>query len=301
MSNSIQRAEFGPVTVFFGDKGGKYPDGNQVVVRGSDSRAVFDSPLVSNLIGPEYDEADLSILGHVHEDHMVGLHRIPRAQVHVHERDVEAARSWEGLARHYGYSEAVLATMRVKIAKEFSYAPRPDAIAYRDGAVWDLGGVRVRAIHMPGHTSGHCVLLVEPHGIAFIGDIDLSSFGPYYGDATSSLAEFRATLRRVVDVPAKVWITSHHKGVYTDRTAFLDALAAFGARVGDREQRVLDLLAEQPRSLAELVACRVVYRPEATDGWVEDVEAHSIRQHLAELVTAGRVAQRDDGRYRIAA
>ena len=138
-------------------------------------------------------------------------------------------------------------------------------------------------------------------GVFVTGDIDLSSFGPYYGDATSSLAEFRATLRRVVDVPAKVWITSHHKGVYTDRTAFLDALAAFGARVGDREQRVLDLLAEQPRSLAELVACRVVYRPEATDGWVEDVEAHSIRQHLAELVAAGRIEQRDDGRYRVAA
>ena len=132
MSNTIQRADFGPVTVFFGDKGGKYPDGNQVVVRGSDSLAVFDTPQVSNLIGSAFDAADLAILGHVHEDHMAGLHRIPRAAVHVHERDVEAARSWDGLARHYGYSDAVLSGMKVKIAKEFCYVPRPDAIAYRD-------------------------------------------------------------------------------------------------------------------------------------------------------------------------
>ena len=56
---------------------------------------------------------------------------------------------------------------------------------------------------MPGHTCGHCVLLVEPGGIAFIGDIDLSSFGPYYGDATSSLAEFRRTLEAVKEIPAQ--------------------------------------------------------------------------------------------------
>jgi hypothetical protein len=46
------RADFGRVTVFFGDKNGKYPDGNQVVVRGTDTRVVFDSPPVANRIGP---------------------------------------------------------------------------------------------------------------------------------------------------------------------------------------------------------------------------------------------------------
>jgi glyoxylase-like metal-dependent hydrolase (beta-lactamase superfamily II) len=52
-------------------------------------------------------------------------------------------------------------------------------------------------MHLPGHTAGHCALLVEPQGVAFIGDIDLSGFGPYYGDATSSLAAFRRTLQAV--------------------------------------------------------------------------------------------------------
>ena len=88
--------------------------------------------------------------------------------------------------------------------------------------------MRVRAIHMPGHTGGHSVLLVEPEGVAFLGDIDLSSFGPYYGDACSNLADFRVTLRRVAELPARIWITSHHKGVITERETFLDLLRAFG-------------------------------------------------------------------------
>ena len=56
--------------------------------------------------------------------------------------------------------------------------------------------MRVCAHHLPGHTAGHCALVVESEGVAFIGDIDLSGFGPYYGDATSSLADFRASPRQ---------------------------------------------------------------------------------------------------------
>src|SRR5690606_19439426 len=230
MTDPVRRLDFGRVSVYFGEKSGKYPDGNQVVVRGSDTRAAFDTPLVANRIGADLDDAELVVLGHAHEDHMAGLHRLPRAAVHVHERDVEAVRSWPGLLRHYGLSESATEPMLAKIRREFFYTPRPDAIGYRDGAVWELGGSRVRAIHMPGHTSGHCVLLVEPEGVAFIGDIDLGSFGPYYGDATSSLAEFRRTLARLPEVPATVWVTSHHRGVYTGREAFLSALAAFAAK-----------------------------------------------------------------------
>jgi glyoxylase-like metal-dependent hydrolase (beta-lactamase superfamily II) len=289
----------GPVTVYFGEKSGKYPDGNQVVVRGADALAAFDTPQVANRLGPELLDADLVILGHVHEDHMAGLHRLPRAEVHVHEADVEAARSWEGMCRHYGYSQRVLDDLLTKIRKDFLYAPRPDAKPYRDGQVWDLGGsVTVRAFHMPGHTSGHCVLLVEPGGVAFIGDIDLSSFGPYYGDATSSLADFRRTLERVKEIPAKAWVTSHHKGVVTERDTFLALLKAFASRLEAREEAIAAYLAQKPSTLPELVAHGFLYPKHAQDLWVAEAEARTTRQHLESLERAGR-AVAEDGRWRL--
>ena len=299
MHPDVPHACFGPVTVYFGEKNGKYPDGNQVVVRGADTLAVFDSPQVSQRIGAAFDSADLAILGHVHEDHMAGLRRIPNAAVHVHEADVEAARSWAGLSLHYGYPPEVLGPMRAKIEREFDYAPRPDAIAYADGARWDLGGgVSVRAVHMPGHTAGHCVLLVEPQGVAFIGDIELSGFGPYYGDATSDLAAFRQTLRRVEALPARVWVTSHHKGVYTDRDAFVRALHAFAATLDAREARLLDMLGDAARTLDELAAMRLLYPPGFDELWVDCVERRSIAQHLDALIVAGRVGRVGDDRFR---
>ena len=287
------RADFGPVTVFFGDKNGKYPDANQIIVTGKDVRAALDAPLVANRIGAPFDTADLVILTHVHEDHMAGLHRLPHAPVHVHREDLAAAKSWQGYADALGVSEAVRPALLEKLQREFHYAPRPDAILYGDDAVWDLGGVSMRAVHMPGHTAGHCALLIEQEGIAFIGDIDLSGFGPYYGDATSSLASFRKTLKQLPDLPAEVWITGHHRGVYTDRAKFLADLAAYEAKLAAREEHLVGLLGASPKSLEDLVACRLLYPPDYEELWVEDVERRSIRQHLDELLEQGRVSEMD--------
>src|SRR4051812_25983817 len=295
---AIPRADFGRVTVYFGDKNSKYPDGNQVIVRGSDVQAAFDTPIAANRIGPEFEASGLVILSHVHEDHMAGLHRLPSAAVHVHEADLAAARSWEGLVAAYGSDPSYVSEMLAKFQRKFSYAPRPDAIGYADGAVWDLGKSRVGAFHMPGHTAGHCVLLVEPEGVAFIGDIDLSGFGPYYGDASSSLSDFRRTLVKLPDIPAKVWVTFHHRGVYTDREKFLQDLAAYGRVLDARDRRLIDLLRSSPKTLAQLVECRLLYPPGHQNYWVVDAETRSISQHLDEMLADGRVLVDGNGIYR---
>ncbi len=301
MSATAHSVELGPVTVFLGDKSGKYPDGNQVVVRGADTLAVFDTPIVANTLGREFTDADLVILGHVHEDHMAGLHRLPRARVLAHALDADAARSWDGLSRHYGYSAPVLADLKIRLDEQFHYQPRPDCEAYEDGARWDLGGgVSVQAFHMPGHTAGHCVLLVEPVGVAFIGDIDLTGFGPYYGDATSDLGAFRRTLARVADIPARTWVTSHHRGVITDRATFQSMLAAFAGKLDERDARLLAMLADGPLTVTEMVARRLMYPVGYQDLWVDEAEHRSIVRHLDELVAAQRVRVTGDGRFALA-
>jgi glyoxylase-like metal-dependent hydrolase (beta-lactamase superfamily II) len=289
---------FGPVAIHLGEKSGKYPDGNQVLVQGADTRMAFDTPLVANRIGAAFDTVDLVVLGHMHEDHQAGLHRVPHASVMLHEADLAAAQSWDGLARHFGYPAEVLGPLRAKIEDQFHYRPRPDATGYRDGAVWDLGGgVQVRAQHLPGHTAGHCALLVDSVGLAFIGDIDLSGFGPYYGDATSSLADFRRSLAAVARIDARIWVTSHHRGVVTDRARFLDALAAFAGRIDERSVRLLAMLADGPQDLAALVRRRLLYPPDHDALWVDCAERRSIAMHLDELIADGRVRALDDGRF----
>lgn len=231
---------------------------------------------------------------------MAGLHRVPGAKVHVHEADLQAARSWEGLGKHYGYAPSALAELKALIERDFHYRPRPDATPYADRHAWDLGGgVRVRAHHLPGHTSGHCALVVESEGIAFIGDIDLSGFGPYYGDATSDLAAFRRSLAAVAMLDARVWITSHHRGVLTDRARFLEDLARFAAKIDERSEKLLGYLREGPQTLEALVERRLMYPPGHAAVFVEGAERNTIRRHLEELMDSGRVRLAGD-RYELA-
>lgn len=291
MKNAANQAlQFGPVQVWLGAKSGKYPDGNQVLVQGRDTRVAFDTPLVARQLLHELQSVDLLLLGHVHEDHTVALGQLQQAAVQVHEADLQAAQSWEGLARHYGYPPPVLQELHQLVLRDFDYVPRPDATAYVDGQAWELGGgVRVRAHHLPGHTAGHCALVEESAGVAFIGDIDLTGFGPYYGDAGSDLRAFQCSLQRVRELDARVWVTSHHRGVLTERAAFEQALAQFASRIDERNDRLLGYLRDGPQTLAQLTARRILYPVGFEYPYVDSAEQRSIEQHLDWLVEQGEV------------
>lgn len=282
---------FGRVTVLVGEKTGKYPDGNSLWIRGRDAAAVLDPSLSVARRADELGAVDLVVQSHVHEDHVAGLFRFPTARVAAHRSDLPGLQRIEGLMAIYGYPDpGLLDGMRQWVLEQFHYVARPDAEAYDDGAVFDLGGTRIRAIHLPGHTRGHSALLVEPEGVLFLGDIDLTGFGPYYGDAWSDLGDFERSLARVRDVEARVWVSFHHAGVIEDRPTFLAKLDRFAARIAEREAALLAHLGE-PRTMDELVRHRFLYPPHAQLSFVDAVERRTIQQHLDRLAASGQVAE----------
>ena len=289
---------FGRVTVLVGERTGKYPDGNSLWIRGRDAAAVLDPSLSVARRAEALGGVDLVLQSHVHEDHVAGLFRFPTARVAAHRADLPGLHGLDGLLAIYGYPDpGLLDGMRQWVLDQFHYVARPDAVAYDDGAVFDLGGTRVRAIHLPGHTRGHSALLIEPEGVLFLGDIDLTGFGPYYGDAWSDLADFERSLARVREIEARVWVSFHHAGVIEDRATFLAKLDRFAARIAEREAALLAHLAE-PRSMAELVRHRFLYPPHAQLSFIDAVERRTIQQHLDRLVADGRVEACGDDRWR---
>lgn len=286
----------GRVTVLGGERGGRYPHGNSLLIAGSEETLLIDPSL--SLIGRDaLPFADRVLNSHCHEDHVAGNHLYPRAPLLLHEADLPGIRSLDAMMEIYGMSPRIAAAFREVLVDDFHYLARPDATAVRDGDVLDLGDTRVRVIHAPGHTRGHCVLHVEPEDVLYLGDIDLSSFGPYYGDAWSSLEDFERTLALVRGIEARWYATFHHIGVVEGRAAFVERLDRFAAVIGTREARLLEFLAE-PRTLADVVEHRFVYRPGDAVPFADDVERRSMSQHLARLVAAGRVAEVEPERYR---
>jgi glyoxylase-like metal-dependent hydrolase (beta-lactamase superfamily II) len=287
----------GAITILAGERDGRYPHGNSMLVAGAEETLLID-PSLSLIARDSLPLADRVLNSHCHEDHVAGNHLYPKAPLLLHEADLPGMRSLDDMMAIYGMSPRIAAAFRQILVDDFHHVPRPDASAIRDGDVLDLGGTRVRVVHAPGHTRGHCVLHVEPDDVVYLGDIDLSSFGPYYGDAWSSLEDFERTLAHVRTIEARWYATFHHVGVVEGRDAFLERLDRFTAVIGTREARLVEFLAE-PRKIDEIVAHRFVYRPGEAVPFADDVERRSMTQHLDRLLGAGRAEEVEPGRYRI--
>ena len=286
-------AQYGGVSVLVGAKQGAYPYGNSLLVRGATASLVVDPSLSLVEAAPH---ADVVLVSHAHEDHIAGLgsYEVP---VHIHEGDLEALRSRDALVAGFGLPPEAVDGVDLAMRDEFHVHGRPDAAGFEDGTVFDLGGRTVTVVHLPGHTAGHSGFLIEPDGFLFVGDIDLTSFGPYYGDVGSSLVDFEASMRRCREIDAQWYGTSHQKGVVEGAGEFRRQLDAYVDVVAEREAALLAFLHE-PRTVEEIVDHRWVYRPHVVGPQVRPVERRTAVQHLDRLRSAGLVAEVEQGRFR---
>ncbi len=279
--------------MLFGHEQGKYPDGNSVLVQGSSGSALIDPSLGVRALDPPL-VVDTVLLTHTHEDHAAGVSAVQWGALKVHHHDLPALRSVDGLMALYGLPEAQWPQMVELVTGRFHFVGWPQAEGLADGARLDLGGVTITLVHAPGHTSGHSVYLIEgDDGVRVVvtGDIDLTGFGAYYGDAASDLGAFERTLQMVRGLVADHYVTFHHKGVVDGHDAFVAAVDAYAESFQRREDALLALLAE-PRTFDELVEHGIVYRAGTRPPlFGEPVERRTIHQHLDRLLTDGVVAE----------
>ena len=283
------------VSVLVGADNGRYPSGNSVLVDGGAERALIDPSVTVVERGGAPVGIDVVLNSHGHEDHVAGNGLYPRARVHAHTDDVAAVRSLEGLLDVYGFSGDARSAFATTVVEEFHYEPRPDASGFGDGHVFDLGAIGVEALHLPGHTRGHCGFLIGD--VFFLSDIDLTGFGPYYGDAWSDLEQFEASLAIARDVDARWYVTFHHKGIVDGRTAYLELIDAFTDVIQRRHAAMLEYLTT-PHTVTEMVERRFVYRAHVDGDHIDDVERRTAELHVARMIARGEVTEVDPGRYR---
>ena len=274
---------------------GAYPSGNSLLITGSSETVIIDPSVTVAAAGGVGLPVDAIINSHAHEDHLAGNATFLDARVHIHGDDLYGAQSIDGMLDGYGLVGQAREDFRETLLTEFHFSPRPDAHAFQDGHVWDLGGVTIEAVHLPGHTAGHSGFRISG-GVFFLSDIDLTGFGPYYGDVFSSLDDFENSLIKVRDEEADHYVTFHHKGVIEGRERFLEMLDTFHAVIHRRHTAMLEYLGE-PHTIDEMVATRFVYRPHVEHVFADQVERRTAELHVARMLDRGEASEVDPGRF----
>jgi glyoxylase-like metal-dependent hydrolase (beta-lactamase superfamily II) len=178
----------------------------------------------------------------------------------------------------------------VKVEESIDLAFVPDVVALEGDVVFDVGGMPMRAVHTPGHTSNHLCFSLDAEQALFTGDHVMgwstTVVSPPDGDMRAymeSLAKVRGRHDRTL------WPT--HGNPVTDVEPFLEAY--FAHRV-EREQQVLAQLRMGPATIKEMVA--VLYADVREE--LHKAAGRSVYSHLIKLVDDGLVAIEGDGPVR---
>jgi glyoxylase-like metal-dependent hydrolase (beta-lactamase superfamily II) len=288
--------QFGPVRLIHCGEKGRYPRSHSVYIEGAGVLidAGADAARYRELAaGPGVREVWLS---HWHEDHLTHLDLFADRPLRIMAADAGGLEGVDAMLDWYGYGKPEYRDYWRKTLKEdFHIRPRRATRHFTPGEVIDLGSCTAEVIHAPGHTPGFAAFFFREPRVLFMGDYDLTAFGPWYGDRAGSIDETIASVRRLQQVPARAWLTSHEDGCFEGDVAqvFDDYLAVIEAR----EAKLLDLLA-QPRTMEEIVAACLVYRkPREPKAFFEWGEGAIMGKHLARLMQRGAVVL-EGGRYR---
>ncbi len=236
---------------------------------------------------------DVIVNTHFHEDHILGNYRFPDAEVWIHTLDAPGARTLTGFKEYYGFSEFNGDAIGQAFIESIDLHASPVHREFADREVLDFGRTKLQVIHTPGHTPGHCAFYEGENGLLFVGDIDLSSFGPWYAHRCSDIDEFIKSIHRCAEIDPRI-VVSSHKGIITDNIQ--GRLKAYEEVIYRKEEEIIEAL-KVPSTAEELAAQQIIYGKKHTlDEFMMWFEKMSVLQHLQRLVKNKRAAVAD-GRY----
>ncbi len=288
---------FGPVRFIPGQNNGKYPNCHSIYIEGA---GVLIDPASDRdrLIRLKQESGVTAVwLSHWHEDHITHLDLFEDLPLRISKKDAPMLSDIELFLDGYGIEiEDHRKYWRQIMVEQFHYRPRIPHEFFQDGQQIRLDTVTVEVHHTPGHTPGHLAFFFKEPEVLFLGDYDLSWFGPWYGDRESSIEETIQSVERLKKIQAKIWLTGHETGIFER-----DPGELWGTYVGVIEERTLKLLKhlEKPRTMNEIVDAWIVYgrkrEPEAFFAFAEEA---LMKKHLEMLMEKSMVSKNGDRYYR---
>ncbi|MBW1989593.1 MAG: MBL fold metallo-hydrolase [Deltaproteobacteria bacterium] len=238
--------------------GGRFPMANAFLALGNDAHALIDTgcgPEACRLAQERFG-VDLVVNSHCHPDHVSGNHLFSGKELWVPAERVEETGAIKRLSlRLVGPDEFVMQSWESFVQEDLGMRDYTPTKTYGEGDVLDLGGISLQAIHTPGHLEDHYCFLIPGENILLTFDIDLTAFGPFYGNPEADIRRFVASMEKVMEIAPRVAASSHRMPVEENVREELEAFTAKFARNEERVAAVLD----KPRTIEEICAKKPIF------------------------------------------
>jgi glyoxylase-like metal-dependent hydrolase (beta-lactamase superfamily II) len=169
-------------------------------------------------------------------------------------------------------------------APVYAFRPVEGEERLRDGQVVEAGGLRIRAVHTPGHTADHVAFLLEEEGLLFTGDAVLGRGTSIVDPPEGDMAAYMRSLRSMFEVSPRTIYPGHGPVVF-DARGRLEEYIEHRAR---REEEVVEALRAGRAAPEEMVPD--IYGDEIQPEMFP-AAARSVLAHLLKLEREERVAR----------
>jgi len=297
------------VFLIHGDRSAQFPFCNGLVVKDDQTLLVDPGVGVQRLsavfeqLHLRLDDLDQLLLTHYHYDHRgrsASIHSSSGCEVLAHVSDAPAIQDYNVFKTYTGITESPFEAEWDRWARSFlDLQVCPVTRMLHEGDRLRLGATEWTVLHTPGHTPGH-VSLYEPHlRFLFAADVDLTRFGPWYGNIVSDIPAFRSSVQRLRDLvnetgPQNITITTGHRhGAVANP---IQAFTTYAEHFDQRDKQILALL-RKPCTLDELADCNIIYANHSFP-IIRFFERIMLEKHLENLQKRGLIERTASNQWR---
>ncbi len=279
------------ITFIQGERKGAFPFSNSLLVRGR-KNVLIDCGVGLKVALRLKGKVDVVVNSHLHVDHFSCNWVFKGKEIIVPSPELGRT-NLEALAKRYVSSN--LTDKWLRFAREATGVRDFKPTSGYDEGPLKVSESEIEAIYTPGHTKWHYVFLIDGETL-YGADIDLTSFGPWYGHEESSIEEFIRSIEKIKEIEPKTYVSSHREPIF-GREKILDELDKYERKIEETGKKILSLLSK-PTTIEKLVKQSPIYgrKPFAND-LLDYFEATMIKHQIKRLMKKRLVKEVNKGLY----